>query len=71
MTAGVNYLALYMIKSHLSEYLGVEDSEKEDRKGVRRSVGVNYLALYTIPAHLSEYLGVEDSEEEDRKGEGD
>jgi hypothetical protein len=36
MTAGVNYLALYMIPAHLSEYLGVEDSEKEDRKRVRR-----------------------------------
>jgi hypothetical protein len=48
--------------SSLSEYLGVEDREKEDRKGVRRSVGVNYLALYMIPAQLSEYLGVEDSE---------
>ncbi len=36
MTAGVNYLALYMITAHLSEYLGVEDSEKEDRKEVRR-----------------------------------
>jgi hypothetical protein len=36
MTAGVSYLALYMITAHLSEYLGVEDSEEEDRKGGRR-----------------------------------
>ncbi len=33
MTAGVNYLALYMITPHLSEYLGVEESEKEDMQG--------------------------------------
>jgi hypothetical protein len=36
MIEGVNYLALYMITAHLSEYLGVEDSEEEDRKRVRR-----------------------------------
>ncbi len=36
LTAEVNYLAQFMIPAHLSEYLGVEDSEKEDRKEVRR-----------------------------------
>jgi hypothetical protein len=36
ITAGVNCLAPYMITAHLSEYLGVEDSEKEDRKEERR-----------------------------------
>ncbi len=35
LMAWVNYLALYMIPAHLSEYLGVEDSEKEDRKEER------------------------------------
>jgi hypothetical protein len=39
MTAGVNYLALYIITAHLSEYLGVEDSEKEDRQEEREAEG--------------------------------
>ncbi len=39
LTAGVSYLALYMITAHLSEYLRVEDSEKEDRQEEREAEG--------------------------------
>ena len=42
----------YLVDTHLSEYLTVEDSESKDRK----------QKGYGVDTHLSEYLAVEDSE---------
>jgi hypothetical protein len=51
MTAGANYLALYMITAHLSEYLGVEDSEEEDRKDESDKLHHDSKGQLSSPAH--------------------